>query len=114
MGSNVKMATMLAGYEHGGASVGEVKIDQPLQIGGSRIKGSTFNRSIYNRIPMNDIEAIGRSSNVNIINIAMEIGGLNYSPKTPIIVDLDALDKIRASYSTYVLGVEASIELPVE
>ncbi len=114
MGSTVKMATMLAGYEHGGASVGEVKIDQPLQIGGSRIKGSIFNRSIYNRIPMNDIEAIGRSSNVYMFKIAMEIGGLTYSPKTPIIVDLDAFDKMRASYSSYGLGVETGIDLPGE
>lgn len=114
MGSTVKMATMLAGYEHGGATVGEVKIDQPLQTGGSRIKGSIFNRSIYNAIRMNDIEAIGRSSNVYMFKIAMEIGGLNYSPKTPIIVDLDAFDKMRASYSSFGLGTLTGIDLPGE
>lgn len=114
IGSTVKMATLLAGYEHGGATVGETKIDQPLQIGGSRIKGSIFNRSIYNRIPMNDVEAIGRSSNVYMFKIAMEIGGLDYSPQKPIIVDLDAFDKMRASYSAFGLGVETGIDLPGE
>lgn len=114
IGSTVKMATLLAGYEHGGAKVGETKIDQPLQIGGSRIKGSIFNRSIYNRIPMNDIEAIGRSSNVYMFKIAMEIGGLDYSPQKPIIVDLDAFDKMRASYNSYGLGVETGVDLPGE
>lgn len=114
IGSTVKMATLLAGYEHGGATVGEMKYDEPLQFAGSNLKGSIFNRTLFNRIPMRDIEAIGRSSNVYMFKIAMAIGGASYSYRGPLRIDLDAFDKMRSSYSSFGLGTTTGIDLPGE
>ncbi len=72
------MATLLAGYEHGGATVGEVKIDEPLKIKSTPQKSSVFNRNLFNRIRIGDIEAIGRSSNVYMFKIAIAIANSTY------------------------------------
>lgn len=114
IGSTVKMATLLAGYEHGGASVGEVKIDELMRMRGSKDKGSIFNRSFSNRIPMNDIEAIGRSSNVYMFKTAMAIGGTSYTYNGPLRIDLDAFDKMRSSYSALGLGTTTGLDIPGE
>lgn len=114
IGSTVKMATLLTGYEHGSATIGEVKIDEPLKFKSSALKGSIFNRSLFNRIPMNDIEAIGRSSNVYMFKTLMGIGGASYSYNGPLLVDLEAFDKVRSSFSSFGLGVMTGIDLPGE
>lgn len=113
-GSTVKMATLLAGYEHGSATVGEVKIDEPLQFRGSSIKGSIFNRTLFNRIAMGDIQAIGQSSNVYMFKIAMGIAGANYVYNGPLRIDPTAYDKMRGSFSALGLGTETGIDLPGE
>ncbi len=113
-GSTVKMATLLAGYEHGSTKIGETKIDEPLKFAGSRIKGSIFNRTLFNRIPMNDIEAIGRSSNVYMFKIVMGIAGTGYTHNGPLRIDPAAYDKVRDSYSALGLGIETGIDLPGE
>lgn len=114
IGSTVKMATLLAGYEHGGATVGETKIDELMKIKGTKDKGSIFNRSYSNRIPMNDIEAIGRSSNVYMFKTAMAIAGSTYTYGAPLRLDLDAFDKMRSSFSALGLGTTTGIDLPGE
>ncbi|MBO1914673.1 hypothetical protein J4G37_58850, partial [Microvirga sp. 3-52] len=76
-GSTVKMATLLTGYQEGGARIGEYKMDEMMQIAKDQPKSSVFNRS-YNRIPVNDIEAIGRSSNVYMWKTAIGIGNGSY------------------------------------
>lgn len=116
IGSTVKMATLLAGYEHGAARVGETKIDEALKFrGNTGVKGSIFNRSTSNRIPMNDIEAIGRSSNVYMFKIAMGIGGPGYGGVNSVLrVNLDAFEKMRSSYSSFGLGTTTGVDLPGE
>ncbi|WP_155767580.1 peptidoglycan D,D-transpeptidase FtsI family protein [Sporosarcina ureilytica] len=116
IGSTVKMATLLAGYEHGGATVGETKIDEALQFRGpGGTKRSIFNRSFFNRIPMNDIEAIGRSSNIYMFKIALAIGDSSYGGyNSPLRVNLDAFEKMRSSYSALGLGTTTGIDLPGE
>lgn len=116
IGSTVKMATLLAGYEHGAAKVGETKIDEALKFrGDAKVKGSIFNRSTSTRIPMSDIEAIGRSSNVYMFKIAMGIGGSGYGGVNSVLrINLDAFEKMRSSYSALGLGTTTGIDLPGE
>lgn len=112
MGSTVKMGTVLAGYEHGGASIGETKIDEPIILRGSRPKSSVFNRS--GRIRVTDVQAIGRSSNVYMFKTAMGIGNTSYRYNGPFRPDLEAFDKMRSSYSALGLGTTTGIDLPGE
>ena len=112
MGSTVKMGTLLAGYEHGGASLGETKIDEPIRLKGTDSKSSVFNRG--GRIAMSDIRAIGQSSNVYMFKTAMAIGNTSYRPNAPFSPDLEAFDKMRSSYSALGLGTVTGIDLPGE
>lgn len=114
MGSAIKMGTLLAGYEHGGASLNERKIDEPLVFKGTNLKASLFNRSLFNRIPVGDIEAIGRSSNVYMFKIALAIGNGSYSYLNPLNVDTVAFDKLRGTYKSLGLGTKTGIDLPNE
>ena len=70
VGSTIKPATMLTGYREGVVSIGETKIDEPLNIAGSATKSSVFNRS--GRIALTDCQAIESSSNVYMFKIAIE------------------------------------------
>ncbi|CAM3121993.1 penicillin-binding protein 2 [Filibacter tadaridae] len=112
MGSTVKMATLLAGYEYGAARVGEVKIDERLYFYGGSEKSSLFNQ--YSRVAINDIEAIGRSSNVYMFKIAMGIGNYSYRKGSSLKIDFDAFDKLRESYASFGLGARTGIDLPGE
>ena len=112
MGSTVKMGTLLAGYEHGAASIGETKIDEPIRLLSTPVKSSVFNRS--GRIAVNDIVAIGRSSNVYMFKTAMGIGNTTYRYNSSFRPDLEAFDKMRASYSALGLGTTTGIDLPGE
>ena len=76
-GSTAKMATLLTGYQEGAARVGETKIDEMLELQGSANKSSLFNQT-FRQIPMTDIEAIGRSSNVYMFKTAIAIGNGTY------------------------------------
>lgn len=112
MGSTVKMGTVLAGYEHGGATVGGTKIDEPIVLKGTPTMSSVFNRR--GRIAVNDIQAIGRSSNVYMFKTAMGIGNTSYRYKGSFRPDLEAFDKMRATYSSLGLGTLTGIDLPGE
>lgn len=113
MGSTVKLATLLTGYEHGAASVNGVKIDEPIYLKGTNPKRTLFNKWDA-RIPINDIQAIGRSSNVYMFKIAMAIGNYNYVKNSSLRIDLSAFEKMRNSYSSFGLGVKTGIDLPGE
>lgn len=114
-GSTVKMATLLAGYEHGSVSIGETKIDEPLKFRGTALKRSLFNQSLFSRVPINDIEAIGRSSNIYMFKTVMGIGGApGYAYNIPLRLDLEAFKKVRGSFGALGLGVPTGIDLPGE
>ena len=114
VGSTVKMGTLLAGYEHGGASIGEFKIDEPFKSKGTALKGSIFNRSLFNRISIGDIEAIGRSSNVYMFKTALAIGNGTYRYNESLSFDMSAFDKLRGTMNSLGLGTMTGIDLPGE
>lgn len=110
-GSTVKMATLLTGYQENAVSIGEVKIDEEIKIGGIR-KKSLFNKGF--RIPVSDIQAIGRSSNVYMFKIAMTIANANYRYGESLSIDKKAFDTFRQSFASFGLGTKTGIDLPGE
>ncbi|KAA0966066.1 penicillin-binding protein 2 [Sporosarcina sp. ANT_H38] len=110
-GSTVKMATLLTGYQEDAVSIGEVKIDEEIKIGGIR-KKSLFNKGY--RIPVSDIQAIGRSSNVYMFKIAMAVANANYRYGESLSIDKKAFDTFRQSFASFGLGTKTGIDLPGE
>jgi cell division protein FtsI/penicillin-binding protein 2 len=110
-GSTVKMATLLTGYQENAVRIGDVKIDEPIKIGGIT-KRSLFNQS--SRVAVNDIQAIGRSSNVYMFKIAMSLANANYRYGESLSIDKKAFDTFRQSFASFGLGTKTGIDLPGE
>lgn len=113
VGSTVKMATVLTGYQYGAAKMGEVKIDEPLWIGGLK-KSSLFNPTDYNRVPINDMMALTRSSNVYMFKIAIALGGGEYKRRAGLSLAPDTINKFRSSFASFGLGNRTGLDLPNE
>ncbi|MCM3743358.1 penicillin-binding protein 2 [Sporosarcina luteola] len=111
VGSTVKVATVLAGYSEGVLSVGEKKIDEPMNIAGLP-KRSLFNQN--GRVSVDDITALGRSSNVYMFKIAISIGNGVYRPFKSLPIDIGGFDRLRNAYASFGLGVKTEIDLPGE
>ena len=111
-GSTIKAGTMLTGYRENVLSIGETKIDEPIFIANDPQKSSVFNRS--GRIPMNDLTALERSSNVYMYKIAFSLAGEVYRPRESVSFDFAAFDKLRNGYAQLGLGVPTGIDLPGE
>ena len=109
-GSTVKGATVLAGLDSGEIRPGEVIVDRPLEIKGSDKKSS------WTRLgPVNDIDAIKRSSNVYMFFIAMQMGGENnYQPGKAINYNSKAYTEMRNYFQQFGLGAKTGIDFPYE
>jgi cell division protein FtsI/penicillin-binding protein 2 len=112
VGSTVKAATVLTGYSENVLNIGDIKIDEPIYIGGSQVKRSLFNRN--GRVRINDIEALGKSSNVYMFKIAMSLGDTVYRPYKALPINIEGFDRLRQSYASFGLGVNTGIDLPGE
>ena len=108
-GSVVKGASMLVGYNTGAVKIGEVKLDECIQIKGTNEKCSSHT---LGRI--NDITALAKSSNVYQFKTALRVAGYEYSYNMGLPVVQDAFDKYRKMYHSFGLGVKTEIDLPVE
>ncbi len=111
-GSTIKAATILMGYKEGVISPGTTLIDQPIKLLNTEVKSSIFNRS--GAIPMSDVKALERSSNSYMFQIAMLMGGTNYSYNMPLIIRDDTLLRMRNGYAEFGLGVNTGVDLPGE
>jgi penicillin-binding protein A len=109
VGSAVKGATVLTGYQTGAISPTSTWVDTPLQIKGTPVKKSwrTMGR-------INDLTAIKQSSNVYMFMTAIAIGKGRYVPNGPLPLDPAAFNTIRDSFSQFGLGVRTGIDLPNE
>lgn len=114
MGSTVKGATLLTGYAKNAVELNEVQIDEPLKFAGTALKKSIFNTEPFNRIPMTDLMAIERSSNVYMFKIAMKIAGVEYQYNRGLYVAPETFAEMRNSYAQFGLGVKTGIDLPNE
>ncbi|WP_026089214.1 MULTISPECIES: peptidoglycan D,D-transpeptidase FtsI family protein [Bacillus] len=109
MGSTVKGATVLTGYQTGAIKPGQTFLDAPIKLNGTPVKKSYKNLGI-----LNDIKALERSSNVYMFHIAMNIGNFDYSTKTGFKDPQKAYDTMRSSFAQFGLGIKTGIDLPNE
>ena len=109
MGSVVKGATILTGYQQGAIQPGTVFYDTKLQIKGTKPKGSYSN---FGNI--NDLTALKVSSNVYMFRTAINIAGGHYVPNEPLSLNPSAFPTMRNSYAQFGLGVRTGIDLPNE
>ncbi|WP_254786640.1 peptidoglycan D,D-transpeptidase FtsI family protein [Cytobacillus oceanisediminis] len=113
MGSVVKGATVLTGYQTGAISPGERLNDRPLKFKSTQVKKS-WNTSGFGLI--NDLYALKRSSNVYMFLTAMRIGGQQrYVPNGPLSIDkVEGINKFRHNFAQFGLGIKTGIDLPGE
>ncbi|MCF6408487.1 peptidoglycan D,D-transpeptidase FtsI family protein [Pseudalkalibacillus salsuginis] len=109
MGSTVKGATVLTGYQTGVIEPGTVLYDTPLELPGTPIKKSYRNMGY-----VNDIEALQQSSNVYMFRIAMRIAGYDFENKRGFNNRQEAFETMRYYFNQFGLGVPTGIDLPYE
>lgn len=112
MGSAVKGATVLTGYQTGAIKPYDVIRDEPIYLKGTDVKKS-WDVGGFGYI--NDLYALKRSSNVYMFKLAMQVGGQNYVPHGPLLFDkVETIRKFRNNFSQFGLGVKTGIDLPGE
>lgn len=109
MGSTVKGATVLTGYQTGAIQIGTVFHDGPLVFadGGEKKSWKNFG-------PVGDIKALEVSSNVYMFRTAMAIAGAEYRPRGPLSIPDEAFVTMRKYFGQFGLGVPTGIDLPDE
>ncbi|WP_124057477.1 peptidoglycan D,D-transpeptidase FtsI family protein [Vaginisenegalia massiliensis] len=113
MGSSVKPAMVAMGYMEGAISLdNNVIVDEPLKFQASAEKSSVFNRT--GKVPIDDIQAIQRSSNIYMIKMAMKIGGQEYEEDGKLNINENTLNIMRGHFSEFGLGSKTGIDLPNE
>ncbi len=109
VGSVVKGASHIVGYNTGNLQIGERRYDSCIKLAGAPQKCSW--RNLGN---INDLTALKLSSNVYQFYTAMKLAGVNYTYDTPFKVDNNAFDIYRNTFAQFGLGVKTEIDLPIE
>jgi len=110
VGSVVKGASILVGYNTGKLQIGETIKDECIKIKDTPQKCSWSKRLGT----LNDINALAQSSNVYQFQIAIRVGEGNYQYDQPLKINKDAFVTYRNMYNSFGLGVKTGIDLPVE
>ncbi|MED0772838.1 penicillin-binding protein 2 [Bacillus siamensis] len=108
MGSAVKGATVLAGYQSGLPHY-KTFVDAPLKF-----KDGTEKQSWTQMGTITELTALQRSSNIYMFHVAMHIAGITYIPNGTLPAGLDDIKKMRNYYAQFGLGVKTGIDLPQE
>ena len=109
VGSVVKGASHIVGYNTGSLSIGEIRDDTCLKIASTKEKCSWKYLGA-----LNDITALQYSSNTYQYNTAIRVGKGNYSYDAPLVIDDNAFNIYRNTFAQFGLGVSTGIDLPVE
>ncbi len=109
MGSVVKGASQIVGYNTGALKIGEVRYDNCVKIAATPIKCSW--RSLGR---LNDITALAQSSNTYQYYTAIKVGKGNYKYNAPLTLDKEAFNTYRKTFQEFGLGVKTGIDLPLE
>ncbi|WP_377888482.1 peptidoglycan D,D-transpeptidase FtsI family protein [Alkalihalobacillus sp. R86527] len=111
MGSTIKGATVLTGYQYDVIEPNSTLVDEVLRFSDGKTKSSYTSRAMGR---ISDLVALQKSSNVYMFKIAMMMAGYDYEPKKRSSYDPDAYNKMRESFSQFGLGVPTEIDLPGE
>ncbi|MBB6284850.1 peptidoglycan D,D-transpeptidase FtsI family protein [Geobacillus subterraneus] len=109
MGSAVKGATVLTGFQTGVLHPNTYIKDEPLYIAGTPVKKSWKTMGT-----INELTALKQSSNVYMFKTAIAIGGGVYRPHRPLDINPAAFTTMRHYFSQFGLGVKTGIDLPNE
>lgn len=110
MGSSVKAASVLTGFQTGVMTPSSVINDRTLNV-----KGTPPKKSVSAMGPVNYLSALERSSNVYMFYIAMRLANHEYQENAPFrsISDIqDGYEKARYNFNQFGLGVDPGIDLP--
>ena len=112
-GSVVKGATLTSGWENGVLSGNQVLNDQAIQFAGSEPIKSWFTNG---SIPLTASQSLEYSSNTYMVQLALKLMGQDYRSGMTLSTDgyESAMEKLRATYAQYGLGVATEIDLPGE
>ena len=109
VGSVVKGASHITGYNNGGLTIGEVRNDACLKIAATKEKCSWKYLGT-----LNDITALEQSSNTYQYNTAIKVAHGYYQYNQPLQIDEKAFDIYRNTFAQFGLGIKTGIDLPVE
>ena len=109
MGSVVKGASHIVGYNNGALKIGEIRYDNCVKIAATPEKCSW---KYLGRL--NDITALAQSSNTYQYYTAIKVGKGNYQYNKPLVIDKEAFNIYRNTFAEFGLGVKTGIDLPKE
>ena len=109
MGSVVKGASQIVGYNTGALKIGEVRYDNCVKI------AATPEKCSWKKLgKLNDITALAYSSNTYQYYTAINVGKGKYEHNKPLSIDTAAFDTYRNTFAEFGLGVKTGIDLPLE
>ena len=109
MGSVVKGASHIVGYNTGALKIGEVRYDTCVKI------AATPEKCSWKRLGrLNDISALAYSSNTYQYYTAIKVGNGTYKYNKPLVIDTEAFNTYRNTFAEFGLGVKTGIDLPNE
>lgn len=109
VGSVIKGASHIVGYNTGAMKIGEIRNDACIKIAATPIKCSW---QAYGNI--NDLYALKYSSNTYQFRTAINVGGGRYIYNGPLSLNKDAFTTYRNTFAEFGLGVKTGIDVPVE
>lgn len=109
VGSVVKGASHIVGYNTGALKIGESRYDSCIKL-----KGAPSKCSWKNLGTINDITALKYSSNVYQFYTAFNVANYKYSYDSGFKVDKSVFDTYRNTFKEFGLGVKTEIDLPIE
>lgn len=109
VGSVVKGASILVGYNEKKLRIGEGMIDECIKI-----KSTPKKCSIYTMGYVNDLDALRKSSNVYQFKIALRVGEVNYGYDKAAPINKEAFNIYRKYFSLFGLGEKTGIDLENE
>lgn len=109
VGSVVKGASHIVGYNTGALKIGEVRVDNCIKI-----KSTPEKCSFMYLGTLDDLTALKRSSNTYQFHTAIKVGGGVYCYNCGLALNPEAFNTYRSTFKEFGLGTETEIDLPKE